>query len=179
MANKGRRFLTESYTTEEVESMLAKFNPRYSCPTRNKALMVVMWRCGLRISEALDLMPGDVEDGLIHVRHGRGGTARTVSIDSQCKAVLQAWLDRKAKLGIGGPIFSTLKGTRLSANYVREAVPRTAKKAGITKRMHPQGFRQSFVSGSMFTTRPLDEVLEATKHRTVATMTSYTIHPER
>jgi site-specific recombinase XerD len=174
--NKGKKLPGESYSPEQIKSLLAQFNTRYPCPLRNRALCVVMWRCGLRVSEALDLMPGDVRDGVVKVLNGKGGKARIVALDPQGQAILQAWLDRKAKLGIGGPIFSTLKGTRLSANYVREALPRAAKKAGITQRMHPHGLRHSFACDLAKQGAPLRVISKSLGHGTFATTQVYMDH---
>ena len=103
-------FPPEPLTTDECRRLIAACSPR--CPTglRNRALIVALWRGGLRCSEALGLHPRDLDDGVLRVRRGKGGKYRTVAVDPEAWVVLQAWLERKARVGIGGPVFSTLRG---------------------------------------------------------------------
>src|SRR5437764_96559 len=122
-ANKGRTFKPEPLTTDEMNRLIAACGRR--CPTglRNRALIVMLWRAGLRVSEALALMPKDIDHaaGSIAILHGKGDKARTVGIDQQALAVLARWLDERAKLGINGrqPVFCTLDGQPVAAAYVR------------------------------------------------------------
>ena len=80
-------------TTEQVEQLLRSFS-RAPTSVRNRALVALMWRCGLRVSEALALLPGDVdaERGVVVVRRGKGGRSRTVGIDAGALALVDAWL---------------------------------------------------------------------------------------
>ena len=129
MSNRGKKFPAEPLADNEVKSLMTACSPR--CPTgiRNRALIAILWRAGLRIAESLALEPRDIEhDGTIRVRAGKGRTARTVGIDLQGLALLQVWIERKARLGIGGPIFSTLKGGRMLPAYVRNLMKRVARK---------------------------------------------------
>lgn len=108
---------------------------------------MTLWRGGLRISEALALHPTrDLDNGTIRIRRAKGGKYRTVALDPEAWAVLQAWLERKARLGIGGPVFSTLRGEPMQTSYVRALFKRLGKKANIAKRTHAHGLRHSFAS---------------------------------
>jgi len=113
---------------------------------RNRALIAVLWRCGLRISEALRDV--DLEAGTVRVRHGKGDKSRTVGIDEQTAALLARWIDRRRKLSPGAraPIFCTLAGGRIDSSYVRRLLPRLAAKAGINRRVHAHGLRPTSVS---------------------------------
>jgi integrase len=68
---------------------------------RNRALVAVLWRSGLRISAALALERRDVDldAGRLRVRHGKGDRSRTVGIDEQTAALLARWFDRRQRLG--------------------------------------------------------------------------------
>jgi len=111
---------------------------------RNRALIAVLWRSGLRISETLglELRDLDLEAGSLRVRHGKGDRSRTVGVDEQTSALLARWLDRRRKLGPGAraPIFCTLDGGRVDASYVRHLLPRLARKAALDRRVHAHGF---------------------------------------
>src|SRR5882724_11331329 len=117
-ANKGRRYPAEVLTPDEVRALVKACSNRAPTGVRNRALVVALYRGGLRISEALRLAPKDVDRaaGTVTVLHGKGDKRRTVGLDPGAFAVLERWLDRRARLGINGrsPIFCTLKGGRLA-----------------------------------------------------------------
>lgn len=117
---------------------------------RNRALIVVLWRAGLRISEALSLQVNDVGDGWLRVERGKGGKARTVGMDPEAFAVLERWMDERRRqrrqgrpLTARAPLFCTLKGGWMDDAYVRRLLRRLAKKAGVQKRVHPHGLRHT------------------------------------
>ena len=62
---------------------------------RNRALITVMYRGGLRLGEALQLKPKDLDaqKGTIRVLHGKGDKARLVGLDEGGWAIVQRWLD--------------------------------------------------------------------------------------
>jgi integrase/recombinase XerD len=61
-------------------------------------------------------------------------------------ALLEAWLARRQKLALKRttPVFCTLRGDDLDTSYVRHALRRLAKKAGVAKRVHPHQLRHCF-----------------------------------
>jgi site-specific recombinase XerD len=117
---------------------------------RDRALICLLWRGQLRISEALALKPADfdAEKCTLRVLRGKGGKPRVVVIDDQAAAVLGEWLAVRATLGVNGhkPIFCTLKGGKMNTAQFREKLPRLARSAGITKRVHCHSFRHSGAS---------------------------------
>jgi site-specific recombinase XerD len=144
--NKGRTFPAEPLTRAEVERLLGRCSARSSTGLRNRALLVVLWRSGLRISEALGLKPSDVDAtaGTVRVLRGKGRKARTVGLDAGGLAVVQRWADRRRDLGLrGGPLFCTLAGRRLSDRYVRLLLARLAKQAHVDKRVTPHQLRHT------------------------------------
>lgn len=79
----------------------------------------VTLRGGLRLNEALQLLPKDLDGDRCTVRvlHGKGDKARLVGLDDGAWAILQRWMDRRAELGITGHrrVFCTLAGDPLQA----------------------------------------------------------------
>jgi site-specific recombinase XerD len=141
-----KKYPVEVLTPLEVNALLSACSSK--CPTglRNRALIVTMWRAGLRCAEALALEPRDVSADAIRVRHGKGDLARTSAVDPMAWAVIERWIDKKREMGIGGPVFSTLQGEPLQSAYVRCLLKRLGKKAGISKRVHPHGLRHTFAA---------------------------------
>jgi len=110
----------------------------------------VLWRSGLRISEALalELRDIDLDVGTLRVRHGKGDKSRTVGVDEQTAALLARWLERRKKIGAGAraPVFCTLDGSRIDTSYVRHLLPRLAAKAGVERRVHAHGLRHTYAA---------------------------------
>jgi site-specific recombinase XerD len=148
--NKGRKLPVEILTTEEIQALIKACSNRAPTGIRNRALIVTLWRCGLRVSEALALKPKDIDAkaGTIRVLHGKGNKARTVGIDPQALAVIQRWLDRRAELGITAraKVFCTLDGSGIASVYVRNLLRRLGQKSGLEKRVHPHGLRHTHAS---------------------------------
>src|SRR6266568_7978078 len=146
-ANKGRKLPAEVLTADEVTRLIRACSHRAPTGIRNGALMVILHRAGLRISEALALRPKDLDPqaGTVRVLHGKGDKARTVGMDAEAFATIERWLDRRRKIGITDrvPVFCTLKGKSVHTAYIRGLLPRLARKAGVMKRVHPHGFRHT------------------------------------
>jgi site-specific recombinase XerC len=96
---------------------------------RNRALIALLYRSGLRLSEALDLYPKDVDfgRGAIRVLNGKGGKSRVSGIDPGALAILQRWVEVRANFGHNGskPLFCTASGERVSNAYIRRLFPIT------------------------------------------------------
>ena len=176
-ANKGRRLPPEVLTEAEVSALLRACSTRAPTGIRNRALIVLMYRGGLRVGEALALRPKDLdrEAGTIRILHGKGDKARTVGLDQQAFAVLERWLDKRTARGINGhaPIFCTLKGKPVSTSYVRVLLPRLAKKAKIEKRVHPHGLRHTHAAELAREGVPARLIQEQLGHGSLATTDAY------
>ena len=141
------RYPVEILTPTEVKALIAACSNRAPTGIRNRALIAVLYRCGLRIGEALALMPKDLDSsaGTIRVLHGKGDKARTVGLDEDGFAYLLRWLDKRKRMGINGraPVFCTLQGGFIKQPYIRTLFARLAKKAGLDKRVHAHGLRHT------------------------------------
>ena len=166
----------EPLTLGEIRQLLDACGSKSATGLRNRALIVTLWRAGLRISEALALQFRDLDNDVLRVRHGKGNKARTVALDPEAMAFLQAWTERKARLGIGGPILSTLKGAPLLPSYVRNLLPRLAKRAGIAKRVHAHGLRHTFAAELADEKTDLRVIQHALGHTSLATTARYVDH---
>jgi site-specific recombinase XerD len=131
-------------TADDVDKLLSVCG-RGETGHRNRALLLLVHRSGLRISEALDLLPSDLDGNQIHVQHGKGDRSRFVTIKgySTFQPILEKWLGVRKSRSLNGtqPLFCTLQGGRLDNGYVRALVGRLRKRAGIEKRVHCHGLR--------------------------------------
>jgi site-specific recombinase XerD len=178
--NKGRKFPAEPLTADEVKRLINACSRRAPSGIRNRALLVVLYRAGLRVSEALGLMPKDcsIEAGSLRVLKGKGRTARTVGLDAGAFSVLQLWLERRKQLGLDGrsPVFCTLQGELLQTAYVRSMVRRLGKKAGIEKRCHPHGLRHSHAFELANEGVPMHVIQAQLGHANVSVTSRYVAH---
>lgn len=178
--NKGRKFPAEPLTQEEVKALLQACSNRAPTGIRNRALIVLFYRCGLRVKEALSLMPKDCDtkQGTIRVLHGKGDKSRLVGVDPEASAVLQRWLDRRQALGVNGrhPVFCTLKGQPLNTAYVRNLMKRLGAKVGIEKRVHPHGLRHTHAYELANEGTPLHVIQQQLGHSSLATTDRYVRH---
>ena len=178
---KGRKFHTEIYTKEEVMALVDQCNDGKS-GLRNKVLIIVLYRCGLRISESLGIRASDYNptEGTIRVI-GKGNKMRVVGLDSQTKLNLDLWISKRKELGINGtgnpPIFCGISksnfGKPIQTIYVRNLLKRLALSAGIEKRMNPHNFRHSFAHDLLNEGIGLQHIQISLGHSNIATTSKY------
>ncbi len=147
---------------------------------RNRALITVLYRGGLRLSEALALKPKDVDAdaGTVTVLHGKGDRRRTVGLDPGAVAIVMRWVDKRQQLRIDrrAPLFCTLQGQELKPSYVRTLLPRLATKALIDKRVHPHGLRHTHAYELMMEGVPVPIIQQQLGHASLATTDRYLRH---
>ena len=178
MSNAGIKLPPEILTTSEVRSLLGSCGSSWS-EQRNRTLLIVLYRGGLRTSEALDLCPKDVDldGGRLHVLHGKGDKSRTVGIDPWAVGELRAWLVTRAeKVPNGGPVFCSLQGTRMLPVYVRATVKRLARMCDIEKRVHPHAFRHTMACELRREGVDIGVISRQLGHSSIATTAQYLAH---
>ena len=108
--NKGMRYPADPPRVEEVVAVMRLAGEGLS-GDRIRALIVVLWRAGLRIQEALDLYERDLDPrrGALLVRHGKGGRRREVGMDDWGWEHLTPWVRSRVELPVG-PLFCIIAG---------------------------------------------------------------------
>lgn len=179
-ANKGKRYPVEILTPDEVRALLRVCSSRAPTGIRNQALIATLYRCGLRVSEALALKPKDLDRdaGTVNVLSGKGKKSRMASMDPTAFAMVDRWLERRRAMGISSRarIFCTLKGDPLKDAYVRALMPRLAAKAGIEKRVHPHGLRHTLASEMAREGQPMNLIQAQLGHSNLGTTSRYLAH---
>jgi site-specific recombinase XerD len=177
VAAQSRKRPPEVLTGEEVRALIGACSNRAPTGIRNRALIAVLWRCGLRVGEALSLEPRDVDldAGTLRVRHGKGDRSRTVGLDDGTQALLARWIDRRQRLGINGRrrLFCKLDGGPMAQSYVRHLLRRLADKQGIERRVHPHALRHSYAAELAREGVPMNVLRDALGHSTLATTDRY------
>jgi site-specific recombinase XerD len=145
--NKGRRYPADPPRVEEIIAVMREAGPgRHG--QRLRGLIVVLWRAGLRISEALALAESDLEVGRasVLVRRGKGGRRREVGMDEWAWEQLRPWLETRVLLPVG-PLFCVISGPTcgrpLSSSQVRSTLRRNAGRAGVRRRFATHQLRHA------------------------------------
>ena len=115
---------------------------------RARGLIVILWRAGLRISEALALTESDLdsESGAILIRRGKGGRRREVGMDRWGWERLEPWLQYRASLPIG-TLFCVIHGSTAGRPWApaaaRAQLRHIAAQAGVRRRFAPHQLRHA------------------------------------
>jgi integrase len=178
--NKGKRFPASPPTPAEVMRMLALCGEGY-VGRRNRALIVCLWRSGLRVSEALALRPYhvDMDDNTVTVMSGKGGKRRTVGIDPWGAEQIAAWIGKRNGLRVvqDAPLFCTVSqptpGGPVNTAYVREMVRELAKRAEVPHRVAPHQFRHALAVSLARETVPMHLIQRQLGHSNLGTTATY------
>jgi integrase len=108
--NKGQLYPADPPTVEEIIAVMRQA-PDDRHGARLRALIVVLWRAGLRVQEALALGERDLDPrrGSLLVRQGKGGRRREIGMDAWGWEQLSSWLGDRVELPIG-PLFCIIDG---------------------------------------------------------------------
>ncbi|MEA2873414.1 MAG: integrase/recombinase XerD [Hyphomicrobiales bacterium] len=115
---------------------------------RLRGLIVVLWRSGLRIAEALDLAESDLDErrGALLVRHGKGDKRREVGMDDWGWEQLRPWATARTELPVGH-LFCIIDGPTCGRPWapgaVRTQLRRVAVQAGVRRRFAPHQLRHA------------------------------------
>src|SRR6266545_4571425 len=91
----GSKLDADLLTAAEIERLMRQCSRRAPTGVRNRALIAVCWRYGLRIGEALALAVKDFDpdSGTLVVQRGKGGKRRVVGVDAGTVALVSRWLE--------------------------------------------------------------------------------------
>jgi integrase/recombinase XerD len=171
--------LPQVLTRGEVQKLLAA--PRGTDPTalRDRALLELMYACGLRASEAIDLTLADIDlhAGVLRAR-GKGSKERLVPIGSQAINAVRMWLQRGRPELVGlrdePHLFVNHRGSGLTRQGLYKIVQRHARAVGLEGKMSPHTLRHTFATHLLAGGCDLRSVQEMLGHADVATTQIYT-----
>jgi integrase len=175
--NKGKTYPAEPITQDEFLALLDACG-KSPAMVRLRALLVVLYRAGLRISEALDLVPSDIDPNVntVTVRSGKGGKRRIVGIDPWALEQIQPWLNMRPRYP-AGPLFCIVegpsKGGRMSSPWVRTKLKELAAECGIEKNVRPHQLRHSLACDLAREGVPIPHISRQLGHSNVATTSTY------
>jgi integrase/recombinase XerD len=171
--------LPKVLSREQVIKLLEQ--PKGSKPLalRDRALLELMYACGLRVSEAIALDVGDVdlEEGMLRAR-GKGSKERIVPVGSSAVQALERYLARGRPVLVGVRVESSLfvnhRGARLTRQGIYKIIQSYALSAGLAERMTPHTLRHTFATHLLAGGCDLRSLQEMLGHADLATTQIYT-----
>lgn len=176
--------LPDVLSIEQVGTMLDKLNGSGPADLRNRAMLEVLYGCGLRVSElcGLDMTALFLEEGFLRVT-GKGSKERVVPISGAALESLAEYLNegRSSFVKAGGPtpaaVFLNARGGRLSRQTVHKLVAQAGLLVGV-KNLHPHTLRHSFATHMLQGGADLRVIQEMLGHSDISTTQIYT-HVDR
>jgi integrase/recombinase XerD len=164
---------------QEVARLLREPKGTEPLALRDRALLEVMYACGLRVSEVIGLELGDVdlEEAMLRAR-GKGSKERLVPVGRQAIAALGAYSNRGRPLLVGvrteSKLFVNRRGGGLTRQGLYKIVQGHARGAGLAERMSPHTLRHSFATHLLAGGCDLRSLQEMLGHADLATTQVYT-----
>lgn len=166
-------------TLEEIDRIEDTIDLSKAEGARNRAIIEVLFSCGLRVSELVNMKLSDLylEDRVLLVR-GKGNKERLVPVSSKAIADLKRWFfDRnlmKIKPGEDDYVFLNRRGAHLTRTMILIMVKRQAEEAGIKKTISPHTFRHSFATALLQGGADLRSIQAMLGHEKIDTTLVYT-----
>jgi integrase/recombinase XerD len=173
------RKLPHVLTRGEIDRLLSQPRGMEPAALRDRALLEVIYACGLRASEAigLELTDVDIEERVLRAR-GKGSKERVVPIGQPAVQALRAYLERGRPGLVKGAreahIFVNFRGGALTRQGLYKIVRRHAVTAGLADRMSPHTLRHTFATHLLAGGCDLRSVQEMLGHADVSTTQLYT-----
>lgn len=172
------QYLPEVLSVEEVEAIMDSVDLRSPSGVRDRAILELLYGCGLRVSELCGLRISHVylNEGFVRVV-GKGDKERLVPLGEPAADAFRAWLDIRpepAEAAFQDSAFLNLRGTPLSRVSVFKMIKKQALLAGVDKEISPHSFRHSFATHLIAGGADLRIVQEMLGHESILTTEIYT-----
>lgn len=174
---KPSRTLPDTLTTEEIDRMIASIDDSTAKGLRDKAILEVLYSCGLRVSELCNLRLGDLffAEGYIRVT-GKGDKQRLVPISGiACERIQRYKEVRKSKKKSSeDTLFLNNRGSKLTRVMIFTIIKQAALLAGIEKSISPHTLRHSFATHLLEGGANIRQVQQMLGHESILTTEIYT-----
>ncbi|MBR4238603.1 MAG: site-specific tyrosine recombinase XerD [Prevotella sp.] len=171
--------LPEVLSTEEVDQLEDSIDLSTNEGHRNRAIIEVLFSCGLRVSELVNLKYSDLflEEGYIRVM-GKGSKERLVPISERAIHELDNWRSVRnlmvIKPGEEDYVFLNRRGAHLTRTMILIMIKRQAEAAGIAKTISPHTLRHSFATALLEGGADLRVIQALLGHESIGTTEIYT-----
>lgn len=176
-APKAGRHLPDTLTVEEIERIIDSITPYTAKGRRDRAMLELLYSCGLRVSELISLRMSDLFFGEGHIRViGKGDKQRLVPIGSTARERIMMYLDdrREKEKRDTDTLFLNNRGGKLTRIMVFLILRQAVENAGIDKTVSPHTLRHSFASHLIAGGASIRQVQEMLGHESIVTTEIYT-----
>lgn len=177
---KKQRKLPVTLSYQDIEKLLAAIDLSKPEGPRNKAIIEVLYSCGLRVSELTELKLSNLYLDIEFIKVlGKGSKERLVPIGGEAITALKIWIEQvrvhvPIKKGEDDMVFLNRRGSGLSRVYVFMLIKQLAELAGIKKTISPHTLRHSFATHLVEGGADLRAVQEMLGHESITTTEIYT-----
>ena len=171
--------LPEVLTTAEVDALEASIDLSKWEGHRNRAIIEVLFSCGLRVSELVTLRLSNLyrDDGFVRI-NGKGAKERLVPISGRALKELDYWFDDRQRMVIKSGeedyVFLNRRGAHLTRTMILIMIKRQAETAGIQKTISPHTLRHSFATALLEGGADLRAIQAMLGHESIGTTEIYT-----
>ena len=171
--------LPEVLSTAEVDELEASIDMSKWEGHRNRAIIEVLFSCGLRVSELTGLKLSNLflNDGFIRI-NGKGSKERLVPISPRAVKELEWWFDDRQQMTIKAGeedyVFLNRRGVHLTRTMILIMIKQQAKAAGILKTISPHTLRHSFATALLEGGADLRAIQAMLGHESIGTTEIYT-----
>ena len=169
------KYIPDVLSEEEVDRIISSVDTQGWLGLRDRAILEVLYGCGLRVSEASDLKVSDIflKEGFVRVV-GKGDKERLVPIGDMALEAVKAYLEARPLESESNTVFINRYGNRLSRMSIFKLVKKQTLAAGIAKDISPHTFRHSFATHLLEKGADLRAVQEMLGHENLKTTEIYT-----
>jgi integrase/recombinase XerD len=171
-----KRKLPKVVSASEANALLRASNDGTDGGLRNELILTLLYRAGLRVSEAINLKPRQIDrDGMIHLYDAKGGDGTAYFDPDSILPLLDRWMVTREAWGgrADGPLFVMPGGRGMNTRYVQRLVKTLKAQLGIQGIVTPHVFRHTFATELIEEGTPLHEVQAALRHANLATTAIY------
>ena len=170
------RPLPDTLSTEEIDRLIGSIEDSTTKGLRDRAILEVLYSCGLRVSELCDLKLGELFFGEGYIRViGKGDKQRLVPMSSIARSRIQLYMDVRGKERRKEEIlFLNNRGKKLTRVMIFTIIKQAAQRAGIEKKISPHTFRHSFATHLLEGGANIRQVQELLGHENILTTEIYT-----
>jgi integrase/recombinase XerD len=177
---KIQRKLPDTLSYEDINKLIAAIDLSRPDGARNKAILEVLYGCGLRVSELTELKLSNLYLDIEFIKvTGKGSKERLVPIGGEAIKALKIWIEQvrvhtPIKKGEDDMVFLNQRGSRLSRIYIFTLIKQLAEMIGLKKSISPHTFRHSFATHLVEGGADLRAVQEMLGHESITTTEIYT-----
>jgi len=179
-APKTSRKLPDVLTMPDIDKLIGAIDLSKPEGPRNKAILEVLFSCGLRVSELTTLKISNMYLNIDFIKvTGKGSKERLIPIGSYAKRALKIWLEQvrvhlPIKKGEEDYVFLNRRGAHLTREMIFTIIKQLAAITGYNKQISPHSFRHSFATYLIEGGADLRAVQELLGHESITTTEIYT-----